>query len=154
MSRNVIKNTPFESFPNFTDEMYLGNEPCGKGHEMVSGGYADRWTTEFGGGETYKGEIQFFSINIDRKISLFICGDTLYILDIRHDGKTDFWEYSNNGNGLMPGSPCCSESSRHTLEPDHIEKIINTKRENSKIWDMVMRRARELYDAAELKKSA
>lgn len=143
MSRDIT-GIKFPSFPNFTDEMWLGNEPCGKGHEMVAGGYADRWSTEFGGGETYKGEIQFFSINLNYKISLFICGDTLYILDIRHAGKNDFWEYSNNGNGLMPGSPCCSESSRHTLEPDRIEKILSTKRENCKVWDMVMSRAKEL----------
>lgn len=150
MSRNIVKNTPFESFPNFTDEMYLGNEPCGKGYELVSGGYADRWSTSFGGGETKGNEILDFSINLNYKISIFICGDMLHILDIRNDGKPDFWEYSNNEKMLMPGSPCCSERSRHTLEPERIEKILNTKRENCKIWDMVMSRARELYEAAKL----
>ena len=39
---------------------------------------------------------------------------------------------------------CCSESSRHTLEPDKIEKILNTKIENCKFWDMVQKRAKEL----------
>jgi len=143
MSREIT-SVKFPSFPNFTDEMWLGNEPCGKGHEMVTGGYADRWSTEFGEGETYNGEIHFFSIKLNYKISIFICGSTLYILDIRHDGKSDFWEYSNDGNGLMP---CCSERIRHTLEPERIEKIINTKRNGCKIWDMFMERAKELYIA-------
>lgn len=147
MSRKITEKL-FPPFPSFTDEMWLGNEPCCKGHEMVSGGYADRWLTVFGGGESYKGKILNFSINLNPKISIFICGNTLYILDIRYDGKSDFWEYNNDGNFKMPGPPCCWEKSRHTLEPEKIEKILNTKRNNSKIWDIVMQRAKELYEFA------
>ena len=28
------QNRPFECFPNYTWEMYNGNEPAGKGHEL------------------------------------------------------------------------------------------------------------------------
>ena len=37
-------------FPNYTDAMYEGNEPCGKGHEHVNGGYCDRWSCKYGCG--------------------------------------------------------------------------------------------------------
>ena len=138
----------FPSFPNYTDEMYLGNEPCGKGHEMLDGGFADRWSTKWGSGETYNNKILHFSINLNPKVSIFICANTLYILDIRYAGKSDFWEYNNDGNFKMPGPPCCREKSRHTLESERIERILSTGRDSCKIWDMVMSRARELYDNA------
>lgn len=132
------------TFPNYTKEMWEGNIPAGKGHERVDGGFMDRWSCKYGGGESYQDIINNAEFSINYKITIYIVGSSLWIVDIRYAGKPDFWEYFNS-DLKMPGSPCCSESSRHTLEPDKIEKILNTKIENCKFWDMVQKRAKELY---------
>jgi hypothetical protein len=132
------------TFPNYTREMYEGNTPSCKGHERVNGGFMDKWSCKYGGGESYQDIIDNAEFSINYKITIYIVGSSLWIVDIRYAGKTDFWEYFNN-DLKMPGGCCCSESSRHTLEPDKIEKILNTKIENCKFWDMVQKRAKELY---------
>ena len=143
-----VSESPFCSFSSFTQEMYNGDEPCGVGHQLVSGGYADRWTVWFGNGETARGNVLFASINQGRKISIFICGNVLHLLDIRYSGKTDFWEYSSDGGNVMPGAPCCDERSRHKLEPEKIEAILNAEASDSVFYKLVMARAREIYEAA------
>ena len=137
-----IENCPFPSFPNFTKEMYDGNAPCRKGYRMIDGGESDSWTTKYGDGETYKGEIINAKFNINQKITIYITGNHLWIMDLRYSGKNDFWEYTNiKGRGAI----CSNESLQHSLEPDKIEKILNTKIENCKFWDIVQARAKELY---------
>lgn len=131
--------------PNFTDEMYYGNAPeiC-KGHKMVDGGVCDRWHTKYGYGESYKGKILTANFNINEKISIDIIYNCLWIQDMRYIGscKSDIWEYINVKGMKMP---CWSEKHLHSLEPEKIEKILNTKIKNCKFWDMVQARARELY---------
>lgn len=120
-------------------EMYHGNKPARKGHERVSGGFNDYWITQWGSGETFDDEIDFFSFSLNHKVTIYICGDTLWITDIRYSGKSDVWDYCNNGK-LQ-----CEKRNRHDLEPERIEKYLNTKIPNCKIWDMVQKRAWELY---------
>ena len=133
----------FESFPNYTEAMYLGNEPAGKGHGHINGGYCDRWCCQWGGAETYDGRIIHATFSLNHKVSIYIVGDALWVMDIRYAGKPDFWEYCVNCSG-MPGSPCINESSRHTLEPERLEKYLHTVIPNCKLWDMVQKRASEL----------
>jgi len=132
-------------FPNWKDGMYAGNIPAGKGHQRVLGGYFDRWETAYGGGESYDNEINVASFSVNRKVTIDIVGSSLFILDIRYAGKTDFWEYSNDEKCNMPGYPCCRESSRHKLEAEKIENILNTKIPDCKFWDIVQKKAKELY---------
>ena len=146
-----MKEFLISTFPNFTVEMYEGNAPCGTGGKMVDGGDSDRWTTQWGGGLTYKDEFIHASFSLNHKITIHIVGNHLWIVDIRHDGKPDFWEYTNIEGRGMPGYPCCSEKSRHELEPERIEKILNTKIENCKFWDLVQTRAKELYSQGVIK---
>jgi hypothetical protein len=130
---------PFEGFPNFTWEMYDGNAPAGKGHGVYgTDDFFDRWSCKYGGGETYKGRINHADFNINYKINIYICGDTLWITDIRYSDKSDVWEYSNKNDRTK-------RYNHHELEPEKIEKILNTKIDNCKFWDMVQARAKELY---------
>lgn len=122
-----------------TPEMYNGNKPAGKGHERVSGGFNDRWVTQWGGGETSNDEIDFFSFSLNHKVTIYICGSTLWITDIRYSGKPDVWDWCNDGK-LQHFA-----IYRHDLEPERIEKYLNTKIPNCKIWNMVQKRAWELY---------
>lgn len=136
---------PYEWMPNYTWDMYYGNEPAGKGHELVGGGYADRWECRYADAETVNGKILHASFNITPKVTLYLHHDSLYIIDVRYSGKSDFWELCVNCSG-MPGPPCCCESSRHVLEPEYIEKYLNKKFQNCKLWDMIQQRAKELYE--------
>ena len=133
-------------FPNYTEAMYEGNEPVGNGHKMLDGGESDRWSCKYGGGETYNGKILHADFSVNSKITIHIARDHLWIVDIRYAGKPDFWEYTNTEDEGFPGAPCCNERSRHALEAEKIDKILNTKIDNCIFWDIVQRRAKELYD--------
>lgn len=133
----------YSVFPNYTRDMYDGNAPAGKGHEMIDGGFADRWDFKYGNAETYNGKILHASFNISSNVHIFIHYDSLWVTDFRYKCKTDFWEHCVNHCG-MPGPPCVSETSRHKLEPEKLKKYLNSKFDNCKIWDMVQQRAKEL----------
>lgn len=130
----------------FSGEAYDGNIPSATGHTMVDGGTSDIWSTKYGGGETYNGKILHASFSLNAKVNIFICDNYLWIMDIRYVGKSDFWEFTNIKGEGFPGNPCCCERSRHSLEPEKIEQILNTKIKGCKFWDMVQARAKELYD--------
>ena len=140
MTRKITSEL-FPSFVKYTDEMYLGNAPRGKGHEHVNGGYCDRWSCKYGGGESYNGELIHASFSINHKVNVYICGSVLWITDIRYSGKTDVWEYSSNPKSLsMPVSSCV-----HKLEDDKIEMIFNTNID-CEFWKMVQKRAKAIYE--------
>lgn len=151
--REIVKevNAPAEGFFDrlFASDEYAGNVPR-VGNPMLDGGTSERWETKYGGGESYNGKILHASFNLNAKISIFICRDLLWIVDVRYAGKPDFWEFFNIQGEGMPLGACCSERSRHDLEPEKIEKILDTKIENCRFWDMVQARAKELYDQYQL----
>lgn len=128
---------------SFSEDMWNGNKPCALGHENINGGHNDLWQTRYGGGETYNDNICFFTFSLNHKISIFLCGDYICITDIRYAGKFDTWIYQNKNAILMR-----QNGNDHILEPDKIEKILNTKIENCKIWEMIRRRAWELLATA------
>lgn len=136
-----LDDCPFSSaFPNYTAEMWAGNAPAGKGYPLVGGGYSDRWQCKYGGGDSVDGEINNAAFSISYKVCVYITGDDLRIMDIRHDGKYDYWQWSNH--------PERHSETRwmHELEPDRIEKILNTVIPNCRFWQMVQKRAKQLYE--------
>ncbi len=129
----------FPSFPNYTKEMYEGNEPACKGHELISGGVADKWTFFKGSAETYNGEILNADFSIDKNTSVFIVGDTVNICKI-----TAIYDYNycNKENGRIWGT--FREDLRKDMEFEEVEKILNKKFPNCKIWNMIQARVKEL----------
>lgn len=125
------------------ENILLGNEPAGKALHLTRG---ERWITRWGSGESMDDEMVFCRFDVNKKITIYIAGTHLWIVDFRNDGKSDFWEYSNDRYFKMPGSPCFGEKRRHQLEPERIEKILNTKIPNNRYWDMVQKKAIELYN--------
>lgn len=132
-----IKNM-FPSFPNYTEEMYEGNEPSGS-WEMTIGKTMYRWKTQWGDGQSTDEGIFEAKFQINQKITIYIVGSSLLIVDIRYAGKPDIYEYSNDDKLHYP-----SKGFVNKLEPDRIEKILNTKIPNCKFWDLVQARAKEL----------
>ena len=127
-------------FRNYTGQMYDGDAPCGIGHEIEGGGYTQRWACWYGTGETNGDVVLLANIAIDKKISLFVCADTLHIVDIRYAGQTDTWEYCNNGTITAQKG-----SKLHALENEKIEKILNSPLPG-KFWAIVRKRATEIYN--------
>lgn len=141
---------PFATaFPNYTKEMWDGHIPAGRGHERVAGGYFDRWDTKYGGGESYDGILNCGDFSLNYKITIYITGNHLWIVDIRHDGKSDVWEYSN-----IPGRGSIGRKDIiHALEPSKIEAILNAECvEENEYWKMFQARAKELYAAGIINK--
>ena len=127
------------SFPNFTEEMWAGNEPCGKGHELISGGFADRWEFFRGSAETYNDEILVADFSVNNQITIFINDDAV---NICKDTMEYCYNYCNKENRRIWGT--IYECNRKDLEFEKVEKILNKKFPNCKIWDMVQARAKEL----------
>ena len=128
-------------FPNYTEAMYEGDEPCGKGHELIGGGNADRWECKYGVGETSGEEVLCANIIINRKIQLFICRDCLRIVDNRYAGKTDVWVYDNKGELTTSDS----KGRTHPLETEKIEQVLSTKFAGL-FWKLVQNRALAIYN--------
>lgn len=128
-------------FPNYTEAMYEGNEPCRVGHELVSGGHSDRWECRYGVAETNGDEIISASWIINHKVNIFICGELLWITDIRHSGKLDVWDYTSDGEIRFIGNM----KYHHDLEPERIEATLG-KEYDCKLWKLVQARAWTLYN--------
>lgn len=133
---NRIKHM-FPSFPNYTEEMYEGNEPT-RNWQMSIGKTMYHYHTKYGDGDVVDGSIFDAKFSINQKITIYIVGGSLNIIDIRYAGEPDTWEYSNTEQRYF-------RSFAHELEKDKIEKILNTKIPNCKFWDLVQARAKELY---------
>lgn len=133
----------FETFLNYTEEMYAGNEPCGREPNHLEGGFYDSWTTQYGSGRSYNGKIVYAAFCVNRRVTVYIIGSALWIVDQRHSGKSDVWEYSNEPDKFHTTN--VSPLRVHVLELERIEKILNTKID-SVFWRMVQSRAREIYD--------
>lgn len=130
--------------PNYAKEVeaWEGRIPQCKGYMLVGGDQADKWSCKWGGGETTpNGDVLYADFNISDKLQIYICGNTLCITDIRYSGPTT-WYYCNDGKLNLSHK---KKKNIRELEPERIEKILNTKILNCKFWDLVQRRAKELY---------
>lgn len=134
-------------FENYTEQMYEGDQPCGKGHQLTGGGYADRWECRYGVGETSGESVLVAHIIINCKISLFICADVLEIIDIRYSGKSDVWGYNSKGDFTLP---YVSPNHIHPLESEKIERILSMEFPGC-FWRLVQNRALEIYSNAKAK---
>lgn len=137
-----MKDFLCSAFPNYTEQMYEGDHPAGSGHELTCGGYADRWECWYGCGETSGDSVLIATVYINHKISVFICGDILQIIDIRFSGKPDVWGYDSRGNFDLP---CTRSKNIHQLEREKIEKILAMEIPG-RFWQMVRNRALQIYN--------
>lgn len=127
------------------EDVYEGNVPCGKGHELVGGGYAELWQCKYGGGETDKGKVLFARFYINHKISIFIINDHIKITDIRYSGKSEVWEYTNDG---YLNNTCLNPKNVHKLEQENIRDILN-KKYDCEFWRIIQKRAKEMVGDTE-----
>ena len=140
MIPSSARDRPFECFPNYTWAMYNGNEPAGKGHELAAGGYADRWDCRYGDAETINGKIIHASFNIKKRVTLYLCRESLFLVE---NIGASVYQFCINHSG-MPGSPCMSERNIHDMEQEKVVRYLNADIRDCLLWDMVNQRTKEL----------
>ena len=109
-------------------------------------GYVEWKQTELQG--SFEDRILCANFSLSPKVTISIVGDTLNILDFRYNGKFDEWSYCNKPTGRIHGTFMAAH--QHELEPERIEKYLNTNIPDCKIWDMVQARAKELYNQSQV----
>lgn len=100
------------------------------------------WITAWGGGKlTPEGEIIHASFSLNEKVTIYIIGKILRIVDIRHKGKADIWEYASCEDFRMRSL----FHKYHELEPEKIEEYLNAEG-TSNFWKLIQKKAKEIYE--------
>ena len=130
----------FPSFPNYTEEMYNGNEPSSKEYLSIDNSIHDIWSTQYGKAETCEDRIITAIFNIGAQKSISIIGNSLWVVKLLQKGVYEYC-YNHGGIGMEKYGMI-----KFDLSKEETLKIINTKIENCKLWEMVQKRALELYN--------
>lgn len=124
----------FPSFPDYTEDMYNGNEPAHKSSIYVDG---DVWETQYGRAvTTNRVELIGCGFSIRPYTTIYICWKSLKVVRFSVvAGKSQY--FSNE-----------SEYPLQSIVMDEklAEEIINKKLPNCKIWSIIQKRAKELFD--------
>lgn len=127
----------FPSFPNYTEDMYNGNEFASK----TEGGY-DAFYTKYG--ETIVGVegIVCSKFCIDKTTTIYICGNSLWIIKSLQNG---IYQFCVNCNG-MPKGCCYPESKIHKMGIVDAYKTLDKAIANCKLWELVKARALDIIE--------
>lgn len=128
-----------ETFPNYTENMYNGNEPSYYS-DGINGNIAN-YSCRYGcGSVAQNGELIHAQISLDKLNTIYVVGNDIKILHIPYDGVPHFWYWSygynneygfyNHGKDCLPKYPV-----------DYVEKLLNKKRDfdGTKFYEIVKR---------------
>ena len=87
-----------------------------------------------------EGKVVVADVSLNYKVTIYIVGDTLRIIDIRHDGDPKAYGYSAAGGQLKDIWP-----STYPLEDERIDRMLRLKNIDCPIWEPICRRAREIW---------
>lgn len=118
-------NFMFECFPNYTKEMYNGNEL----NYYVDGinGEIAHYSCKYGIGEIdSNGELIYSTIYLDKLNNIYIIGKWVKFIHIPYDGIPHAWGWDNERGYFKEGSgkDCTPEYPK-----EYILKILNKKRD-------------------------
>lgn len=112
-----------EVFPNFTKEMYDGNEP----NYYVDGinGKIANYSCKYGGGRIdCNGDIIYANISLDKLNYIYIVGNYVKFIHIPYDGIPHSWGWDNQKGYFKEGS---GKSCLPDYPEDYIIKLFNKK---------------------------
>lgn len=98
-----MKKFLMETFPNYTEEMYNGNEPAyyNKG---INGDIA-HYSCYYGNGEIdANGDIIYSNISLSKLNSIYIVGNFVKFIHIPYDGIPHVWGWDNERGFFKEGS--------------------------------------------------
>lgn len=87
-----------------------------------------------------EGDVVIADFKLNYKVSVFICGDRLQIIDIRYSGDTRAWGYCTRNGRREDAWP-----ANMPLEDERIDRMLQPGNIDSPIWEKVCRRAREMW---------
>ena len=134
--------------PNFWNPYNLtGKDPNNdiwegrKPHHIIEVTGAVEYQTWFGMARFSKdGEVLIADVSFNHKVTVYIVGDRLTIIDIRHDGDPKAYGYAAENGELKSIWPAVIP-----LEDERIDKMLRLKNIDCPIWEPICRRAREIW---------
>ena len=87
-----------------------------------------------------EGKVVVADAKLSRKVTVYIVGDRLTIIDIRHDGDPKAYGYSAENGEAKSIWPAVMY-----LEDERIDKMLGLKNIDCPIWEPICRRAREIW---------
>lgn len=132
-----------ETFPNYTESMYMGNEPnyysdylTGKGPHYASFYGTLDLTPE---GEIWAANITFG----DKNNTIYIVGDNIELMHIPYDGIPHYWKWTNKEGFFTHGKDCLPKYPK-----DYVERLLKKKRPDRDgcfAWEKVKERFMEEF---------
>ena len=118
-------NFLFETFPNYTQEMYNGNEP--NYYSPGVNGDIGNYSCRYGDGEIdHKGNLIYSSIYLDKLNTIYTVGKFVKFIHIPYDGIPHAWGWDNERGYFREGS---GKDCTPDYPQEYILKILNKKRD-------------------------
>lgn len=120
-----MKNFLMETFPNYTEEMYNGNEP----NYYIDGinGKIAHYSCKYGIGEIdSNGELIYSTISLDKLNNIYIIGKWIKFIHIPYDGIPHAWGWNNEIGYFKEGS---GKDCTPDYPKEYILKLLNKKRD-------------------------
>ena len=119
------------------NDIWEGRKPH---HIIKETGYAE-YQTWFGMARiSPEGKVVVADAKLSRKVTIYIVGDRLTIIDIRHDGDPRAYGYAAENGEVKSIWPAVIP-----LEDERIDKMLRLKNIDCPVWDKICRRAREIW---------
>jgi hypothetical protein len=119
------------------NDIWEGRKPH---HIIFETGYAE-YRTWFGMARiSPEGIVVVADAKLSRKVTVYIVGDRLTIIDIRHDGDPRAYGYAAENGEVKSIWP-----EVIPLEDERIDKMLRLKNIDSPIWEQICKRAREIW---------
>lgn len=119
------------------NDIWEGRKPH---HIIKETGYSE-YQTWFGMARiSPEGKVVVADAKLSRKVTVYIVGDRLTIIDIRHDGDPRAYGYAAENGEVKSIWPAVIP-----LEDERIDKMLRLKNIDCPVWDKICRRAREIW---------
>lgn len=132
------KKWMMETFPNYTEAMYMGNEPSYYNDYLT--GKGPHYATFYGTLDlTPEGEIWAANITLgDGNNTIYIVGNDVELMHIPYDGIPHYWKWTNKEGFIVHGKDCFPKYPK-----DYVYRLMKKKRPNmdgSFVWETVKKR--------------
>jgi len=119
------------------NDIWEGRKPH---HIIPETGYVE-YQTWFGSARfSPEGKCAVADVSFNHKVTVYIVGDRLTIIDIRHDGDPKAYGYAAENGEVKSIWPAVIP-----LEDERIDKMLRLKNIDCPIWEPICRRAREIW---------
>lgn len=119
------------------NDIWEGRKPH---HIIPETGYVE-YQTWFGSARfSPEGKCVVADVKFNHKVTVYIVGDRLTIIDIRHDGDPKAYGYAAENGEVKSIWPAVIP-----LEDERIDKMLRLKNIDCPIWEPICRRAREIW---------